>query len=180
LPAFIGCGILRVVLMARRNQDKEALRCSFCRKSQHSVLKLISSPVDGPIKPYICDQCVAVCASILEDDRELSDAHFRAGHPLTPQLMVAIERWIGQEMSGADAVQELAAVRALAIAIVRLEPRDSSPKWSDELNEEIAHNLGSTVEQPFSPNHSVVIQRLAEMPDKSPPFGAGTGGHCVA
>jgi ATP-dependent Clp protease ATP-binding subunit ClpX len=115
--------------MARRSsQGTEALRCSFCRKSQDLVLKLIGSPVEGPIKPYICDECVAVCASILEDDREPSDAHLRADHPLTPQLMVAIERWIGQEMSGADAVQELAGVRALAIAIMRLEPRDSPPK----------------------------------------------------
>jgi hypothetical protein len=128
LPAFIGYGILGVLMARRGNQDTEALRCSFCRKSQDSVLKLISSPVDGPIRPCICDECVAVCASILEDDRELPDAHLRAvraDHPLTPQLMAAIERWIRQEMSGADAVQELAAVRALAIAIMRLEPRDS-------------------------------------------------------
>jgi hypothetical protein len=131
LPAFTGCDILGVLMARRGNQGTEALRCSFCRKSQDSVLKLISSPVDGPMRPYICDECVAVCASILEDDREPSDAHLsaaRADHPLTPQLMAAIERWIRQEMSGADSVQELAAVRALAIAIVGLEPMDSPPK----------------------------------------------------
>jgi len=104
-------------MVRRGNQDTEALRWSFCRKSQDLVLKLITSPADGPIKAYICDECVAVCASILEDDRELSNAHLgavRADHPLTPQLRVAIEQWIRQETSGADAVQELAAVRALA------------------------------------------------------------------
>ena len=46
----------------------EALRCSFCHKSQESVAKLISSPSDYP-RAYICDECVAVCNSILEDDR---------------------------------------------------------------------------------------------------------------
>jgi hypothetical protein len=132
LPAFIGCGILRkVLMMGRGSQDSEALQCSFCHKSQDSVLKLITSPVGGPIRAVICDECVAVCASILEDDRELSDARLgavRADHPLTPHLMVAIEQWIRREMSGADAVQELAAVRAMAIAIMRLEPGDSPRK----------------------------------------------------
>src|SRR6202046_989967 len=46
----------------------EALRCSFCHKSQDAVAKLISSPSDYP-RAYICDECVAVCNSILEDDR---------------------------------------------------------------------------------------------------------------
>src|SRR5262249_21293700 len=43
-------------------------RCSFCHKSQDAVAKLISSPSDYP-RAYICDECVAVCNSILEDDR---------------------------------------------------------------------------------------------------------------
>ena len=46
----------------------ESLRCSFCHKSQDAVAKLISSPSDYP-RAYICDECVAVCNSILEDDR---------------------------------------------------------------------------------------------------------------
>src|SRR5690242_10920046 len=46
----------------------EVLRCSFCHKSQDAVAKLISSPSDYP-RAYICDECVAVCNSILEDDR---------------------------------------------------------------------------------------------------------------
>src|SRR5690242_21533540 len=44
------------------------LRCSFCHKSQDAVAKLLSSPSDYP-RAYICDECVAVCNSILEDDR---------------------------------------------------------------------------------------------------------------
>ena len=46
----------------------DTLRCSFCHKSQGAVAKLISSPSDYP-RAYICDECVAVCNSILEDDR---------------------------------------------------------------------------------------------------------------
>ena len=46
----------------------DALRCSFCHKSQDVVRKLISSPSDYP-RAYICDECIAVCNAILEDDK---------------------------------------------------------------------------------------------------------------
>jgi ATP-dependent Clp protease ATP-binding subunit ClpX len=51
-----------------RSGSEEMLRCSFCHKSQDAVAKLISSPSDYP-RAYICDECVQVCNSILEDDR---------------------------------------------------------------------------------------------------------------
>jgi len=51
-----------------RSGSEEVLRCSFCHKSQDAVAKLISSPSDYT-RAYICDECVAVCNSILEDDR---------------------------------------------------------------------------------------------------------------
>jgi ATP-dependent Clp protease ATP-binding subunit ClpX len=47
---------------------EETLRCSFCHKSQDAVAKLISSPSDYP-RAYICDECVTVCNSILDDDK---------------------------------------------------------------------------------------------------------------
>ena len=54
--------------MKTKSGSDEILRCSFCHKSQDAVAKLISSPSDYP-RAYICDECVAVCNSILEDDR---------------------------------------------------------------------------------------------------------------
>ncbi len=54
--------------MVKRTGTDESLRCSFCHKSQEVVGKLISTPSDYP-KAYICDECVAVCNSILEDDK---------------------------------------------------------------------------------------------------------------
>jgi ATP-dependent Clp protease ATP-binding subunit ClpX len=56
-----------------RSGTDEMLRCSFCHKSQDAVAKLISSPSDYP-RAYICDECVAVCNSILEDDRTATPA----------------------------------------------------------------------------------------------------------
>ena len=54
--------------MKNRTGSDEILRCSFCHKSQDAVAKLISSPSDYP-RAYICDECVAVCNSILDDDK---------------------------------------------------------------------------------------------------------------
>jgi ATP-dependent Clp protease ATP-binding subunit ClpX len=59
--------------MKARSGSDDVLRCSFCHKSQDAVAKLISSPSDYP-RAYICDECVAVCNSILEDDRTESPA----------------------------------------------------------------------------------------------------------
>jgi len=55
----------------KRTGSDDALRCSFCHKSQDVVGKLISSPSDYP-RAYICDECIAVCNSILEDDKQES------------------------------------------------------------------------------------------------------------
>src|SRR5712672_2342391 len=59
--------------MKGRTGTEEVLKCSFCHKSQDAVAKLISSPSDYP-RAYICDECVAVCNSILEDDRTTTPA----------------------------------------------------------------------------------------------------------
>jgi ATP-dependent Clp protease ATP-binding subunit ClpX len=52
----------------KRPGAEELLHCSFCQKPQDAVAKLISSPGDHA-RAYICDECVAVCNSILEEDR---------------------------------------------------------------------------------------------------------------
>jgi ATP-dependent Clp protease ATP-binding subunit ClpX len=79
-------------------RPEETLRCSFCHKSQDAVAKLISSPSDYP-RAYICDECVAVCNSILEDDRTESHAAAAPNHLPKPQEVKAFldEYVIGQE-----------------------------------------------------------------------------------
>ncbi len=52
----------------KRPGTEEMLHCSFCQKPQDAVAKLISSPGDHA-RTYICDECVAVCTSILEEER---------------------------------------------------------------------------------------------------------------
>ena len=104
--------------------DTCVLSCSFCRKSQDTVSKLISSPSDHP-RAYICNECIAVCAAILEDDRERPAAvsgtpvtdgekHPLLGHRLASSLLTAVERWIRRESLGGDAARELAELRRVA------------------------------------------------------------------
>ncbi len=57
--------------MARN--DQTTLRCSFCGKTQDQVEKLIS----GMNNTFICDECVELCAELVNDDLELKAAQRR-------------------------------------------------------------------------------------------------------
>ena len=111
-----------------RQADTRVLSCSFCHKSQDTVSKLISSPSDYP-RAYICNECIAVCAVILEDDRERPAAvsgtpvtdgekHPLLAHRLASSLLAAVERWIRRESLGGDAAQEIADVRGIAVQMM--------------------------------------------------------------
>ncbi|HTK96167.1 MAG TPA: ATP-dependent Clp protease ATP-binding subunit ClpX, partial [Terriglobales bacterium] len=86
--------------MKTRTGSDETLRCSFCHKSQDAVAKLISSPSDYP-RAYICDECVAVCNSILEDDRAETHAAAAPNHlPKPPEVKAFLDEYvIGQEQT---------------------------------------------------------------------------------
>jgi hypothetical protein len=44
--------------------EKDDLNCSFCGKGQKEVKKLIAGP-----SIYICNECVDLCAEIIEDEK---------------------------------------------------------------------------------------------------------------
>ncbi|HLN03080.1 MAG TPA: ClpX C4-type zinc finger protein [Bryobacteraceae bacterium] len=111
-----------------RQKQAPVRHCSFCHKneSEHGV-KLISSPADYP-QAFICEACVAVCASILEDDVHAEhDPQPQApvacpaappesplSHPAASELITSAEQWITREASGDDASKELDHLRTLA------------------------------------------------------------------
>ena len=86
--------------MKNRSGTDEILRCSFCHKSQDAVAKLISSPSDYP-RAYICDECVAVCNSILEDDRTATPpAQSPNTLPKPQEVKIFLDEYvIGQEQT---------------------------------------------------------------------------------
>ncbi|MGA2600475.1 MAG: ATP-dependent Clp protease ATP-binding subunit ClpX [Bryobacteraceae bacterium] len=90
--------------MKRAGSD-DSLRCSFCHKSQDVVGKLISSPSDYP-RAYICDECIAVCNSILEDDRH--DQPYGAPHKLPKPL--ELKEYLDQYVIGQEATKKKLAV----------------------------------------------------------------------
>jgi ATP-dependent Clp protease ATP-binding subunit ClpX len=86
--------------MKTSRSSDESLRCSFCHKSQDAVAKLISSPSDYP-RAYICDECVAVCNSILEDDRtEMQPGASPAQLPKPQEVKAFLDEYvIGQDQT---------------------------------------------------------------------------------
>jgi ATP-dependent Clp protease ATP-binding subunit ClpX len=92
--------------MKTRSGSDELLRCSFCHKSQDAVAKLISSPSDYP-RAYICDECVAVCNSILEDDRTESHTAAAPDHLPKPQ---EVKSFLDQYVIGQDQTKKKLAV----------------------------------------------------------------------
>ncbi|MCA9507377.1 MAG: ATP-dependent Clp protease ATP-binding subunit ClpX [Myxococcales bacterium] len=49
--------------MAKRDTTA-VLHCSFCKKSQHEVKKLVAGP-----GVYVCDECIKLCNKIIEEDK---------------------------------------------------------------------------------------------------------------
>ena len=77
-------------------KTEDIVRCSFCNKTQSQVRKMIA----GPSGTYICDDCVAICTEIIEEELDFND---RAALDdiilLTPEEMKAFldEYVIGQD-----------------------------------------------------------------------------------
>lgn len=51
-------------MASKNNENNFEIRCSFCGKTQDQVRRLFAGPKDV----YICDECVDVCADMLDDD----------------------------------------------------------------------------------------------------------------
>ena len=54
----------------KRHELNEILRCSFCSKTQDQVDTLIANPSEGSGRVYICNECVAVCNSVLKEHQK--------------------------------------------------------------------------------------------------------------
>ncbi|HJB26433.1 MAG TPA: ATP-dependent Clp protease ATP-binding subunit ClpX [Firmicutes bacterium] len=58
-----------------KNDENKPVRCSFCGKPQDEAKKFIAGP-----GVYICDECVQLCYSILEEENLLAqDSHYHSG-----------------------------------------------------------------------------------------------------
>ena len=77
-------------------KTEDIVRCSFCNKTQSQVRKMTA----GPSGTYICDDCVAICTEIIEEELDFNDrAALDDINLLTPEEMKAFldEYVIGQD-----------------------------------------------------------------------------------
>ena len=82
-----------------KNDNNNEIRCSFCGKPQSLVQKIIAGP-----GVYICDECIGVCQSILDEEFEperVSDTEAKVSMdelPKPKQLKETLDQYvIGQD-----------------------------------------------------------------------------------
>ncbi len=77
----------------RKKGPPDFLSCSFCGKGQREVRKLIAGPT-----VYICDQCIALCNEIIEDELEGEDGAFGLQVPKPSSIKEDLDQYIiGQD-----------------------------------------------------------------------------------
>ena len=78
------------------SNDKKEVRCSFCGRTQDEVKRLIAGP-----NAYICNECVAICADLIEDENEGDAAEkfsLEGGLPTPAEMKAALDQYvIGQD-----------------------------------------------------------------------------------
>lgn len=89
--------------MAKYNDEKNQLKCSFCGKTQDQVKKLVAGP-----GVYICDECIELCNEIIEEELN-EDLGVEIGDIPKPKEIRAI---LDQYVIGQDAAK-----KALSVAV---------------------------------------------------------------
>lgn len=85
-----------------KNSD---VRCSFCNKTQDQVRKLIA----GPSGVYICDECVEICADIIEEEYEEEEEVFE-NDEINLLKPVEIKEHLDAYVIGQEAAKKVLAV----------------------------------------------------------------------
>lgn len=82
--------------MATRFRPEKQV-CSFCKRDQSEVNRLIA----GPDHVYICDECVDLCTALLNEERQAANAELkpRAPRSLSPkEIYDRLNEWVvGQD-----------------------------------------------------------------------------------
>jgi ATP-dependent protease Clp ATPase subunit len=60
--------------VARIGESGDLIKCSFCGKGQKQVRRMVAGP-----GVYICNECVALCCEIFEEEGLVSEGEYKAG-----------------------------------------------------------------------------------------------------
>ena len=103
------------------------IRCSFCNKTQDQVKKLIA----GPAGVYICDECVDICADIIEE--EFEDEPIQAKDQQINLLKpVEIRNFLDEYVIGQEEAKKV-----LAVSVYNHYKRVLAPKNDDKNDVEL-------------------------------------------
>lgn len=87
------------------NINKEKFSCSFCGKTEDQVKRLIAGP-DGA---FICDECVEICAGIIEEE-VYGDRNNVAEEEINLLKPKEIKEFLDQYVIGQDAAKKVLSV----------------------------------------------------------------------
>lgn len=108
--------------MAGRNSDN--IRCSFCNKTQDQVRKLIA----GPSGVYICDECVEICADIVEEGYEEEEETAEEEFDINLLKPVEIKDFLDDYVVGQEEAKKV-----LSVAVYNHYKRVTAPKDMDDV-----------------------------------------------
>ncbi len=107
-----------------RRQGSDSQRCSFCHRDTEDVDRLISGPDDV----YICDECVALCVEILEEEKQ-SEEQAPAAESIT-ELLPPREIY---ERLGEYVIGQERAKKVLSVAVYNHYKRIRAGKSLDDV-----------------------------------------------
>ena len=109
--------------MASKMNGNE-IRCSFCNKTQSQVRKLIA----GPAGVYICDECIDICADILEEELEDDAVQETTQAEINLLKPMQIKNFLDEYVVGQDEAKKV-----LSVAVYNHYKRVTAPKDLDEV-----------------------------------------------
>ncbi|QTD41552.1 ATP-dependent protease ATP-binding subunit ClpX [Sporosarcina sp. Te-1] len=105
--------------MFKFNDEKDNLSCSFCGKTQDQVRKLVAGQ-----GVYICDECVELCAEIVEEEVGLDEDFEMKDVPKPREIQSILDEYIiGQDR----------AKKSLAVAVYNHYKRVNSNSKIDDV-----------------------------------------------
>ncbi|ARD47083.1 ATP-dependent protease ATP-binding subunit ClpX [Sporosarcina sp. P37] len=105
--------------MFKFNDENDNLSCSFCGKSQEQVRKLVAGQ-----GVYICDECVELCAEIVEEEVGLEEGFELKDVPKPREIQSILDEYIiGQDR----------AKKSLAVAVYNHYKRVNSGSKIDDV-----------------------------------------------
>lgn len=72
-----------------KKDHNAVLHCSFCKKNQNEVKKLVAGP-----SVYVCNECIKLCSKIIEDDKEAEVKEEPLALPTPHEIKAHLDQYV--------------------------------------------------------------------------------------